>query len=713
METVSINRRYFLKSAVSLTGGLILAFYLPTKTRLAAAVESTIAMEINVNAWLQISPDDTITILVAHSEMGQGVYTSLPMLVAEELEADWSKIKVEMAAGVGGIYKNPLIGQQLTGGSTSIRSRWQSLRTVGAAARDMLIQAAAAQWQVKPEDCQALNSQVSHRSSGKTLSYGQLSVAAAKLSPPTNPQLKANSEFKLIGKPIKRLDLPAKVDGSAIFGIDVQIPKMLYAAVQQSPIFDGKIEAYDATAAESLKVIKLPPNGIAVVAESYWKAKQNLEALQVRFSQTIQPNLENTASIASLLTQGLIATGVVAHSSGEVAGALATAKQTLEVEYSVPFLAHVTMEPMNCTATVTKDECQIWVSTQAQERVQQVAIELTGLPKEKIKIHTTYLGGGFGRRAETDFVAQALTIAKALDQPVKVIWSREEDIQHDFYRPAMRIKMTAGLDTQGLPAVFSAHLIGPSIAKRFAPPMLKGGLDPFVMEGLDELGYDIPNRHNEYVMKDIPIPVGFWRSVAHTHNAFFVESFIDEMAHATDKDPYRFRQALLQKQPRFLKVLDTVAELGQWQKPAVAGHYRGMALHKSFGSIAGQVAEISISQAGELTVHKVVCVIDCGTVVNPDIVTAQVEGSIVMGLSALTEAITIKNGRVEQSNFDNYPVLRLSAMPAIEVYIIPSEESPGGVGEPATPPVIPAITNAIFAATGKRIRHLPVIPGKI
>lgn len=642
--------------------------------------------------------------------MGQGVYTALPMLVAEELEADWSKIQIETSP-IGGVYKNPLLGMQATGGSTSVRSRWQMLRIAGATAREMLIEAAAKQWQVKPQDCHAANSKVIHSASGKTLSYGQLVEAAAQLAPPDSPKLKSPSEFKIIGKPTKRLDTPAKVDGSAQFGIDVKVPNMLIATIKQSPVFGGKVKHYNEAAAKTIKGVKAVveiPNGVAVVAENYWQAKKGLDALNVRFAETEYDNID-TASITKVLQQGLTEKGAVAHSSGDVQAALKAAKTTLEAEYSVPFLAHATMEPMNCTADVRKDSCEVWVGTQIQDGAQQVAAKVTGLPKEKIAVHTTYLGGGFGRRTESDFVAQAVLLSKAVGQPIKLVWSREEDTQHDFYRPAMITKFTAGLDNNGMPTAFKARIVGQSVFQRVFPGMVKNGLDPAAVEGIAELGYDIPNQYTDYVMKKTHVPVGFWRSVGHSHNAFFVESFIDEMAHSSGKNPYQLRRALLSKKPRFIKVLETLADKSAWEKPAAKGRYRGMAIHNSFGSIVGEVAEISVNDRGDVTVHRVVCVVDCGIAVNPSTIKAQMESAIVFGLSALKEAITLKNGRVEQSNFHDFPVLPMAEMPQVDVHIIPSEDKPGGVGEPGTPPIVPAVTNAIFAATGKRIRSLPLI----
>lgn len=711
MDTLNLNRRSFLKSTATVAGGLMIGFYLPNPSRLALAVETP--ETTTINAWLRISSDDRITILIAHSEMGQGVYTALPMLVAEELEADWNQIQIEMSP-TDDTYKNPLFKAQFTGGSTTIRSRWDGLRLAGATAREMLIKAAAQQWQVKPQDCHASNSKVIHSATGNSLTYGQLAEAAAKFPPPEAPQLKLPDEFKFIGKPTKRLDTPAKVDGTAIFGIDVQVPNMLIATVKQAPVFGAEVKEYDAEAAKAIKGVKAVveiPNGIAVVADNYWQAKQGIEALKVTFAET-EHDKQDTISINQLLQQGLIETGTaaLAYSSGNIETAMKSASKTVEAEFTVPFLAHVTMEPMNCTAAVQKDRCEVWVPTQTQEGVQRLAMEISGLPKEKIMVHTTYLGGGFGRRFEIDFVKQALLISKTVGQPIKVIWSREEDTQHDFYRPTMKAKFTVGLDKTGVPIAFQCRVVGPSIFQRVFPQQVKNGLDRAAVEGIKNLAYDIPNQYTDYVMKNTHIPVGFWRSVGHSHNAFFVESLIDMIAHTAGKDPYQLRQTLLHKQPRHLKVLNTLAEKSAWEKPVPKGQFRGLAIHESFGSIVGEVAEISISNSGEIKVHRVVTVVDCGIAVNPSTIEAQVESSIVYGLGALKEAITIKQGRVEQSNFHDFPVLNFAEMPQVEVHIVSSEENPGGMGEPATPPIVPAVTNAIFAATGKRILSLPIEP---
>ncbi len=703
----SLTRRQFLSSTTTLTAGLILGFYFPPSNRIAQAVES--ATHLKFNAWLKIGTDDTITVIVAHAEMGQGVYTALPMLVAEELEANWQQIRITNSP-VSEEYKNPLVGLQITGGSTTIRSRWDGLRKAGAAAKEMLIEAAAQVWKVDPKECEANNSQIIHPATGRILKYSQLAEAAAKLTPPSAPRLKSSKEFKLIGQAIKRLDTPEKIDGSAQFGIDVRLPNMLYAALQQAPIFRSKVESYDASAAESLRLFPLS-NGIAVIADSYWQAKQGLATLNLRFSKSELDTLDS-AQLKASFQEDLQKTGAEAERQGDVAAALKKADKILEAEYSAPFLAHATMEPLNCTAHVQEDRCEIWVGTQAPEWARNAAVEITGLPAEKIEIHTTYLGGGFGRRVEIDCIKQCLTIAKSLGQPVQLIWSREEDMQHDFYRPAAAVRLTAGVDKQGKLTAFKARVVSPSISKRVVPSWLKGEIDPNAVEGFVELAYNIPNTYVDYIMKETPVPVGFWRSVGHSYSGFMMESFIDEIAHATDTDPYQLRKTLLAEQPRHLAVLETLVKAANWQDPLPPKVYRGLAIHASFASIVGQVAEISLTSSHQLTVQRVVSVIDCGMVVNPDTVKAQVESSIIFGLGALKQSITLKEGKVEQSNFHDFPILRLSDTPKIEIHIIDSQDNPGGVGEPATPPIIPAVTNALFAAIGKRIRELP-IPQKI
>jgi isoquinoline 1-oxidoreductase beta subunit len=641
--------------------------------------------------------------------MGQGVYTALPMLIAEELDVEWNNVRVAMAP-LKEIYAHPSLGQQVTSSSASVAGRWLTLREAGATARERLIRAAAMQWQVKPNECHTASGKVILTANGKMVTYGSLAAAAAKLKPSTDrPSLKSPSDFKIIGKPLKRLDTPAKVDGSAIFGIDVRVPNMWYAAVKQAPVFGSKVKTYDATAVKGLQVVEIP-NGIAVVAASYWQAQQGLEKLHLQFEPHENEKVD-TASIMQKLQQGLSAQqSAKIFSRGRVEAAFRVTAKIQESDYSVPFLAHVTMEPMNCTAEVREDNCEIWVPTQAQDKVRDQVAEVTGLLPEQVTVHTTYLGGGFGRRLEIDFVTQAVLISKAVGKPVKVIWSREEDIQHDFYRPAMVAKLMTGLNVNHTPVVFAARIVGPSILIRTMPTWLTKNLDYVAAQGISELPYQIQHQYIDYVMTDTPVPVGFWRSLGHSYNAFFVESFIDQIAHATKKDPFELRRELLKQQPAFLQVLNTLATQSGWQQPAPAGRYRGMAIHKSFGSIVGQVAEISITAVGEVNIHQVISVINCGIAVNPNLIEAQIESGIVYGLSALKQAITLKKGMVEQSNFHDYPVLRMADMPLLKVHILPSEEYPSGVGEIATPPIAPAVTNAIFAATGKRIRHLPINP---
>lgn len=696
----TISRRQFLQTSTTLVGGLIIGFYWPNTNAELPVNEATKTI---MNAWLHISTDESITVMMAHAEMGQGVHTALPMLIAEELEADWEKIQVTMIEKVS---QDPVIGAQTTGGSRTIRRRWESLRVAGATAREMLINAAAERWQVPVATCHAQQGKVIHSASSKTLSYGQLASAAVKLTPPSNPQLKSVDQFKLIGKPQRRLDTPAKVDGSAIFGIDVRLPNMKIAAIQQAPVFGSRVKSYDTEAAKALQVVEIP-NGIAVVADNYWEAQRGLAKLNLQFTSAANDQ-QDSATLTQLFTAGLAQSGKSANRQGDVATVLKTASQTLVAEYSVPFLAHATMEPMNCTAEVKPDQAEIWVPTQSQDSTRRAVAEVTGLPAENIIVHTTYLGGGFGRRGETDFVKQAVWIAKQIGQPVKVIWSREEDMQHDFYRPAMRAKFTVGLNKQGTPLALQSQIVGPSILQRFKPNVLNNGMDRIAVQGIADLSYDIPNQQTDYVMKNTHVPVGFWRSVGHSHNAFFIESLIDEIAHASEQDPYQLRRTLLSHQPDFIKVLDMLAEKSAWQQPAASGRFRGMAIHRSFGSIVGEVAEISVAKSGEWQVHRVICVVDCGVVVNPNTIVAQMQSSIVYGLGALKQAITIKAGRVEQSNFVDYPVLRITDMPQVEVHLIAAGDKVGGIGEPGTPPIVPAVTNALFAATGKRIRHLPL-----
>ena len=706
-----LNRRDFLKATALAGGGLAIGVYLPALAQEKLAPNLNAGKPFEPNAWVRITPDNVITIVVDKSEMGQGVMTSMPMLVAEELDADWSQIKLQQAPANQEVYKNPLFGIQATGGSTSVASSWMHLRQPGAAAREMLVAAAAQQWGVTPDTCTTDKGTILHSASGRKLNYGDVATAAASLPVPQNPKLKSPENFKIIGKPMARVDTASKVNGTAEFGIDVKVPDMLIAAVVHSPVFGGKVASFDAAQAKAVPGVRavVPvEGGIAVVAGDYWTAKKGLQAVKIRWNEGANAQV-STAGINKTFAEAAKRPGAVAHNHGDSAKALSQAAKKLNAVYQLPFAAHATMEPMNCTAHVRQDACEIWAPTQNQTGVQMVAAMITGLPKDKIIVHTTLLGGGFGRRFEQDFLADAVQISKAVGAPVKLIWSREEDMTHDFYRPAVYNRLSAGLDKNGMPVAWTHRIVCSSIMSRAIPQMVKNGIDPTSVEGAAELPYAIPNIHVDYVMKETGVPVGFWRSVGSSHTAFVVESFLDELAAAGKKDPYEFRRQLLEKSPREKGVLELAASKAGWGTPLPKGRARGIAVHKSFGSYVAQVAEVSVAKDGNVRVHKVTCAVDCGVVVNPNTVEAQMQSAIVYGLTAaLKGAITIDKGRVQQRNFDSYPMLRMNEMPIIEVHLLPSTEAPSGVGEPGVPPIAPAVANAIFAATGKRIRQLPI-----
>ncbi|MDE2088651.1 MAG: xanthine dehydrogenase family protein molybdopterin-binding subunit [Gammaproteobacteria bacterium] len=708
MHAVKLSRREFLKVGAAAGGGLLIGFHLPLLGRLAEAAEKPLVFA--PNAWIRIGADNSVTFMVARSEMGQGVMTSLPMLIAEELEVNLDKVRLEMAPA-DPAYVNPLLGLQATGGSTSVRSAWEPLRQAGAAARGLLIEAAAKTWGVTPESCRAQNGGVIHAASGRHLSYGRLAAIAATLPVPEEVFLKEPKEFKIIGKPVPRLDSPPKVDGRASFGIDAKVPGMLIASVLRCPVFGGKAASYNAHQAMAVKGVRHVlqiSSGLAVVADHFWAALQGRKALEVKWDYGPHAGL-SSAVITHMFEQASEHPGTVARSEGDAAAALKRGAKRLEAVYQVPYLAHATMEPMNCTAHVRKDGCDIWAPTQAQGPAQQTAARLTGLPPSAIRIHTTYLGGGFGRRFEQDFLSDAVEISKSIGIPVKVIWTREDDMQHDVYRPATYNRLHAALDKNGLPTAWTHRIAGPSILARVFPDSVKNGIDRTSVDGAANIPYAIPNLHVDYVMVNPGVPVGFWRSVGNSQNAFIVESFLDEIAAAGRHDPYELRRTLLAHAPRHRAVLELAAAKAGWGKPPAHGRYRGIAVHESFASYVAQVAEVSVSKEGAVRVHRVVCAVDCGTVVNPNTVAAQMESAIVYGLTAaLKGEITLEHGRVVQSNFDNYPLLRMHEMPDVEVHVMASEAPPGGVGEPGTPPIAPAVANAVFAATGKRVRRLPI-----
>jgi isoquinoline 1-oxidoreductase subunit beta len=701
----NVTRREFLETASVVGAGLVISFHLPPGPRAPVA-----AGPFTPNAWLRLGADESVLVVVDRSEMGQGVATALPMLVAEELEADWSKVRIEFAPA-DKAYFNPLFGAQGTGGSTSVRAAWTPLRKAGAAAREMLISAAAETWGVDRSTCHASRGMVIHEPSKRRLTYGGLVAKAATQPVPQDVPLKDPKDWKLIGASVRRLDTPPKVDGSAQFGIDVRVPGMLVAVVARCPVFGGKVAKFDATKAKAVpgvrQVVQIS-SGVAVVATGYWPAKQGRDALNITWDEGKNAQV-TSASISQLLHEQADHPGAVARHDGDADGALAAAAGKIEATYELPFLAHATMEPMNCTAHVRADGVDIWAPTQFQTGVAGMGAGIGGVPPEKVNVHTTYLGGGFGRRFELDFIQEALETSKMVGAPVKVVWSREDDIQHDVYRPACVHRLRAGTDRAGTPVAWTHRIVAPSIMTRVFPGMVKDGLDGEAVEGGVAMPYTVPNVHVDYRMPDTGIPVGFWRSVNNTFNGFAVESFVDELAAAAKQDPYQFRRGLLAKAPRHLGALDLAATKAGWGTPLPAGRARGIAVFKSFDSYVAQVAEVSINTDGAVRVHRVVCAVDCGHVVNPNTVEAQIAGAMVYGLTAaLWGEITIDRGRAQQGNFDSYRMLRMADMPAVEVHIVASAEAPGGVGEPGTPPIAPAVCNAIFALTGKRIRKLPI-----
>ncbi|MDB5607112.1 MAG: molybdopterin binding aldehyde oxidase and xanthine dehydrogenase protein [Bradyrhizobium sp.] len=701
-----LSRRALLQAGLASGGGLLLSLQMPT---LAAAKPT----EFVPNAFIRIAPSGQITLTMPYVEMGQGTYTSLPMLIAEELEVELSQIALEHAPPDEKRYGNPILGGvQATGGSTTIRAVWQPLRQAGATARTMLVVAAAKRWNVDPASCRAEKGAVIHAASGRKLGYGALAEAAAALSVPDKVALKRPEDFKLIGTPAKRLDTAAKVNGSAVFGIDARPAGVKIATLAQSPVFGGKLKSVDDSKAKAVRgvrqIVKLD-DAVAVVADHMGAARKGLAALVIAWDDGPHATL-STDDIARDYAAALDNPGAVAESRGDVEGAMATATTKVTAQYHVPFLAHAALEPMNCTVHVRKEACEIWVGNQVLARAQATAAEVTGLPLDKVIVHNHLIGGGFGRRLEIDGVTRAVQIAKQVEGPVKVIWTREEDIQHDMYRPFFSDTFAAGLDDKGLPIAWRHRFAGSSILARWLPPAFNKGIDPETIDGAVHLVYALPNFHVEYIRKEPPgIPTAFWRSVGPSHSVFVVESFVDELAAAAKQDPVAYRRALLDQSPRARAVLDLAADKAGWGKPLPDGTGRGVSLQFVFGTYMAQVAEVEVAKDGNVRVKRVVCAVDCGSVVNPDTIEAQVQGAVIFGISAaLHGEITLKNGRVEQSNFDDYQVMRISEAPAIEVHIVGNNEAPGGMGEPGTCAIMPAIANAIFAVTGRRIRKLPI-----
>jgi len=690
---LSVNRRNFLRAGATAAGGLLIGFYLPGHKPLAAA---TTAPGNKLNAWVLVASDDTVTLYIHKAEMGQGTVTSLSMLLAEELECDWSRIRTEFP-GVDRAYG----AMQGVVGSQSIRTSYNSLRQAGASAREMLVQAAAQKWGVDKSACRAEKSTVVNTATNARLTYGSLAEAAARLPVPANVTLKDPSQFKIVGKPTKRLDTPGKVDGSTTFGIDVRLPGMLYAVIQRCPVFGGKVAGFDdarAKATPGVKSVVKISNGMAVIAENTWAAMEGRRKLDIQWDEGKVAAFSTpgiTRSFADAVEQG---GAPPARTVGDAAAALAGASKKLEAVYQTPYLAHAPMEPLNCTAWVRADGADVWASTQMQSAARQIAAQKSGLPPESVAVHTEYMGGGFGRRGGVDYIGEAVEVAKTVNVPVKLTWSREDDIQHDTYRPASYCRFAGGVDADGWPVAWTASI---------ACPAFGGGANT-ATEGVRDVAYTVPNFLVDYHNVDPGIPVSYWRSVGYSQNTFFAESFLDEMAHAGGKDPVELRRRLLGKSLRLLAALDLAAEKAGWGKPLPAGRGRGVSVANNIGSNTVQIAEVSVEK-GKVKVHRVVCAVDCGAVVNPAGVAQQIASGIAFGLSAaLKSGVTIKNGRVEQTNFHQYDVVRIDEMPPVEVHIVPSQAAPGGIGEASTPGIAPAVCNAIFAACGKRVRQLPI-----
>jgi isoquinoline 1-oxidoreductase subunit beta len=698
------SRREFLKASATLGGGLVLGVALPDSLLAPASAQAT---TFAPNAWIKIAADNSITILSARSEMGQGVYTAMPTLVAEELEVDLAKIKVEIAPAAPP-YINAMLGGQITGGSTSVAEGYDKLRTAGALARTMLVAAAAQKWGVAASACRAQNGTVLGPA-GQKATYGEVAEAASKLPVPTDVKLKEHKDSRYVGKAVNRLDTKAKVDGTAEFGLDVKLPGMLYASLAQCPVIGGKPVSFDATKAKAMPGVKHVvqiTDGVAVVADSWWRAKTARDALAITWDEGPGKSLDS-AGISAGLRAAAAKPGAVFKKQGDVDAGLAGATRRLGAEYELPFLAHAAMEPMNFTADVRKDSCLVYGPTQFQQMAAGVAAQASGLKPEQVTVRTTFLGGGFGRRIDVDFVGQAVEISKAVGAPVKLLWTREDDITHDFYRPTSFHQLSGGLDAQGRPVAIKFHMTSPSVTSRLFPSVVSNGIDPFMTEAA-AVPYDIPHQLAEVVIHDTGLRVGYWRSVSHALNAFAYESFLDELAAAAGKDPYQFRLALLDKQPRLKRVLQLAAEKSGWGTSAPAGRFRGIGLMEGYGTSMAQVAEVSVS-GKTVRVHRVVVAADLGKMVNPNIVRQQLESSIIFGLGAvLYGEITLKDGRVQQSNFHDYQVVRMPESPTIEMHLVDSDEKPSGIGEPGTALVGPAVANAVFAATGQRLRKLPL-----
>jgi isoquinoline 1-oxidoreductase subunit beta len=706
----AFNRRSFVVGASAVSGGLALGFAIPFGKSVRA---ETAAADTEITCWVAIAPDDTVTIRVAHDEMGQGAMTGLAMLVAEELDCDWNKVLTHTVSPQENVRRNRVWGDTSTGASRSIATSHLYLRKAGASAREMLIAAAAARWNVPAGECTARNSVITHRPSGRTVTFGAIAQDAAKVEPPVDVALKEPDAWTLIGQPRKRLDVLAKITGQPVYAIDVRLPDMLYAAIVQCPVFGGALQSVDESSVATMNGVRgivRMPNAIAVVANSWWRAKRAADAVKVTWDERGHGALSD-AAIADIVRPGLTAAPAqMGRTEGDAMAALSGAARRIEAEYQVPFLAHATMEPQTCTAQVRPDGVEVWAPTQDPATALATAAIAAGVPNDKVTVHRMMLGGGFGRRAPIqEFVHQAVVIAKAFKEPVKLVWTREQDVTHDQYRPCGMAHLAAGLDTDGMPVAWTIRLAGPSFVASLVPAFGPNIGDRTFVSGLaEEMPYDVPNYLVDYVIRSTPVPLGVWRAINYTQNAFYKECFVDEMAHAAGIDPYLYRRKLLAKNPKNLAVLDAAAKQAGWETPPPPGIFRGIAIMTACGSHCAQVVEVAVT-GGRLRVHRVVSALDMGYAVNPLSIEMQTQGAVVFALTAaLYGEITIKNGGAEQDNFDSYRMIHVADAPKVETVIVPSGGFWGGVGEPPVPPLAPALYNAVFAATGRRFRSLPL-----
>lgn len=698
MSTPMLDRRDFLKLGALAGGGLLIGVYVPGRRRHLDAAEPNATFAPNV--FVRVDRSGDVVITVARSDMGQGVRTALPMIVADEMDADWSRVRVVQADAHPSQY-----GRMMTVGSSSVRGgAWMPLRRAGATARELLVAAAAARWEVSPASCRTDRGRVIHDASRRSLGYGELADAAAQLPVPAQPRLKDPSQFRLIGTRVPLLDTRDKVTGRAVYGVDVRVPNMLFATVVHPPVFGSRVGSFDpapAMAIPGVKHVVEVSQGVAVVATNTWAAMQGARALDVQWADTGFQMGSN--EIFGHFHELAERPGVSARADGDATRALAGAARRVEATYEAPYLAHATMEPMNCTAHVHDGRVEIWAPTQNPQGTQSTAARLAGVPVQNVTVHVTHLGCGWGRRSRTDFVEDAVETAQKVGVPVQVLWTREEDMQHDFYRPAAHVRLSGGLDAQGRLVALQARVVAQPIAGGRG-----GGVDGPAVDGLASMRYHVPNVSVEYMRPDLPVPVGYWRSVGPSQNTFFLESFIDELAQAARRDPFEFRRELLANEPRLRRVLEVAAEESGWGTPAPEGRARGIAVVEDKGGLVAEVAEVSLD-GDRVRVHKVTVAADCGRVIHPGIVEQQLVGSVVGGLSAaLYGEITLEGGRVTQTNFRDQPLVRINEMPEVSVHIVPSEEEPGGVGEPGVPPLAPAVANALFSLTGKRVRKLPI-----